>query len=102
MKKILSLFLSLTLLSTLAFFKSANAMNQNILNRLYQNDPTLTSLDLSHNYMSPESVNHLAEALKINKEGGSIEFVDEIPKTSVGKFDKKVLKEEYRNIFEWR
>ncbi|MEM0373900.1 MAG: AMP-dependent synthetase, partial [Sulfolobales archaeon] len=26
-------------------------------------------------------------------------FVDEIPKTSVGKFDKKVLREKYKNFF---
>jgi fatty-acyl-CoA synthase len=28
-----------------------------------------------------------------------IKFVDEIPKTSVGKFDKKVIKEEYKGEY---
>ena len=28
-----------------------------------------------------------------------IEFVDEIPKTSVGKFNKRILKEKYKNVF---
>jgi len=42
---------------------------------------------------------HLSELFSKWQLPDDIKFVDEIPKTSVGKFDKKRLKEEYKNIF---
>ncbi len=46
-----------------------------------------------------ELMNHLKERFPKWWLPDEIIFVDEIPKTSVGKFDKKVLKEEYRHYF---
>jgi len=46
-----------------------------------------------------ELMNHLRERFPKWWLPDEIIFVDEIPKTSVGKFDKKVLREKYRNFF---
>lgn len=53
-----------------------------------RDDPSLAAEDLRA---------YLAEHLATWQVPDDVVFIEEVPKTSVGKFDKKVLREEYRN-----
>ena len=50
------------------------------------------------NVRKDDIVDHLSKVFSKWQLPDRIEFVDEIPKTSVGKFNKKILKEKYRDI----
>ncbi|MBC2717795.1 MAG: long-chain fatty acid--CoA ligase [Desulfobacteraceae bacterium] len=45
-------------------------------------------------------INHLAKKFAKWQLPDTVVFVDAIPKTSVGKFDKKVIREQYRDIYQ--
>ena len=44
-------------------------------------------------------INHLAKKFAKWQLPEAVIFVDNIPKTSVGKFDKKVIREKYKNLY---
>jgi len=50
------------------------------------------------NVTKDDIVDHLGKAFSKWQLPDHVEFIDEIPKTSVGKFNKKILKEKYRYI----
>jgi len=45
-------------------------------------------------------VEHLAKKFAKWQLPEAVVFVDEIPKTSVGKFNKKVIREQYKDIYQ--
>ena len=51
------------------------------------------------NVTKDDIIDHLSKVFAKWQLPDRIEFVDEIPKTSVGKFNKKILKEKYKDIY---